>query len=132
MRKTKLLAGQYNVYVVFDKISKHYKAMYYASNDEDFIRLYLPSIILTIPLRELNIFKIGVFNDVTGALKPTIKKRVDVNCYLFPHSKLSPIGENLSHEEIEKEILETKNKIIASADEVREEQKAEEEKIKEA
>ena len=123
MRKAKLLAGQYGVYAVFDKISKHYKQVYYASNDEDFIRLYLPSIIMTIPLRELQIFPIGTFNDVTGDLKPTVKKRIDTNCYLFPHSKLSPIGENVTHEEIEKNIQETKNQIIASASEVEEDKK---------
>ena len=115
MRKSKLLAGQYNVYAVYDKISKHYKHIYYATNDEDFIRLYLPSIILDIPLRELTIYKIGIFNDVTGEIKQTVKKIVNTNCYLFPHSKLSPVGENLSHEEIEKAVQETKNKIIAES-----------------
>lgn len=115
MRKSKLLAGQYGVYAVFDKISKHYKGIYYASNDEDFIRLYLPTIILSIPLRELQIFKIGIFNDVTGELKPTVKKRIQTDCYCFPHSRLSPIGENLTNEEIEKQINETKNKIIAES-----------------
>lgn len=117
MRKSKLLAGQYSVYAVFDKISKHYKSIYFASNDEDFIRLYLPTIILSIPLRELSIFKIGIFNDVTGEIKPTVKKRISTDCYLFPHSRLSPIGENLTHEEIEKQITETKNKIIAESSE---------------
>lgn len=117
MRKSKLLAGQYGVYAVFDKISKHYKNIYFASNDEDFIRLYLPTIILSIPLRELQIFKIGIFNDVTGELKPSVKKRLNTDCYCFPHSRLSPVGENLTHEEIEKQILETKNKIIAESSE---------------
>lgn len=117
MRKSKLLAGQYGVYAVFDKISKHYKGIYFASNDEDFIRLYLPTVILSIPLRELQIFKIGIFNDVTGELKPTVKKRINTDCYCFPHSRLSPVGENLTHEEIEKQILETKNKIIAESSE---------------
>ena len=115
MRKAKLLAGLYGVYAVYDKISKHYKSIHYASNDEDFIRLYLPTIILSTPLRELAIFKIGLFNDVTGEIKATIKKRINTDCYLFPHSKLSPEGENLTHEEIEKELVETKNKIIAEA-----------------
>lgn len=115
MRNKKLLAGNYNVYTVYDKISKHYKSIYYASNDEDFIRLYLPTIILSIPLRELAIYKIGVFNDVTCELKPCIKKSVNIDCYSFPHSRLSPVGENISHEEIEKQLIETKNKIIAES-----------------
>ena len=60
MRKTKLLAGQYGVYVAFDKVSKHYTSMFFASTDEDFIRLYLPTCIIHTPLRDLQIFKIGV------------------------------------------------------------------------
>lgn len=115
MRKPKLLEGTYGVYVVYDKISKHYKDIYYASTDEDFIRLYLPSIVTTIALRELTIYKIGIFNDVTGELKPTTKKRINTDCYLFPHSRLSPNGENITHEEVEKAVTETKNKIIAES-----------------
>lgn len=124
MRKSKLLEGTYSVYVVYDKISKHYKDIYFASNDEDFIRLYLPTIVTTTALRELTIFKIGIFNDVTGELKPTTKKRINTECYLFPHSRLSPPGENITHEEVEKEVTETKNKIIAelnNSDEKKEE-----------
>ena len=115
MRKSKLLEGIYGVYVVYDKISKHYKDIYFASTDEDFIRLYLPTIVTTTALRELNIFKIGIFNDVTGELKSTTKKRINTECYLFPHSRLSPPGENITHEEVEKVVTETKNKIIAES-----------------
>ena len=115
MRKTKLLDGNYGVYVVYDKISKHYKDIYFASTDEDFIRLYLPTIVTTTALRELTIYKIGIFNDVTGELKNTTKKRINTDCYLFPHSRLSPAGENLTHEEVEQVVTETKNKIIAES-----------------
>ena len=113
MKKSKLLEGTYGVYVVYDKISKHYKDIYFANTDEDFIRLYLPTTVTTIALRELTIFKIGIFNDVTCELKTTTKKRINTDCYLFPHSRLSPAGENISHEEVEKAVTETKNKIIA-------------------
>lgn len=115
MRKSKLLEGTYGVYVVYDKISKHYKDIYLASTDEDFIRLYLPTIVTTIALRELTIFRIGIFNDVTGEFKSTTKKRINTDCYLFPHSRLSPSGENLTHEEVEKVVTETKNQIIAES-----------------
>lgn len=113
MRKKDLLAGVYGVYAVYDKISKHYKSIHYASNDEDFIRLFLPTLILSTPLRDLQIFKIGIFNDVTGEIKSTVRKRINTSCYLFPHYKLSPEGENLTHEQLEEELVKTKNKIIA-------------------
>lgn len=114
MRKSKLLMGLYGVYAVYDKISKHYKKIYYASTDEDFIRLYLPEIILDTPLRDLQIFKIAIFNDVTGELKPCVKKRISTDCYMFPHSKLSPVGENVSLDMIEETVNDVKNQIIAS------------------
>lgn len=113
MRKSKLLAGTYGVYAVFDKISKHYSSIHFASNDEDFIRLNLPTIILAVPLRDLSIFRIGIFNDVTGEIKQCAKKIVKTDCYLFPHSRLSPVGENHTPEEIENAVNETKNIIIA-------------------
>lgn len=114
MRKSKLLMGLYGVYAVYDKISKHYKKLYYASTDEDFIRLYLPEIILDTPLRDLQLFKIAIFNDVTGELKSCVKKRISTDCYMFPHSKLSPVGENLSLDKIEETVNDVKNQIIAS------------------
>lgn len=114
MRKSKLLAGVYNVYTVFDKISKHYTKLYFATTDEEMIRLHLPEVIADNFLRDVVIFKIGIFNDVTGEIKQTVKKRVPTDCYLFPHSKLSPNGENLKVEDMEKVIHETKNEIIAS------------------
>lgn len=114
MRKSKLLAGQYGVYAPFDKIAKHYKGLYFANTDEEFIRLYLPAVIIDTPLRDLAIFKIGIFNDVTGEIKQCVKKRVSTDCYLFPHSKLSPVGENVTPEQIEEVVTSTKQEIIAN------------------
>lgn len=116
-KKEDLIGGVYNVYAVYDKVSKRYKKLYYATTDEDMIRLNLPTIVLETPLRELNIFRIGKFNDVTGEFIQTIKKRIETDCYLFPHSKLSPQGENLTHEEVEEAVNKTKNEILASVDE---------------
>lgn len=113
MRKSKLLAGLYNVYVVYDKISKHYTKMYFASTDQEMIRKYLPEIISSVALREINLFKIGIFNDVTGELKPTVKKLIKTDCYLFPHSRLSPNGEDVSLEDVERVVQETKNQVQA-------------------
>lgn len=114
MKKKELLAGHYNVYSAFDKVSKHFKGLYFATTDEDFIRLHLPTVILDTPLRDLSIMRIGIFNDITGEIKPAIKKRVSTDCYLFPHSRLSPVGENISVEDIEKTVNETKNEILAT------------------
>ena len=120
MRKSKLLAGVYGVYAVFDKVSKHYKKLYFANTDEEFVKIYLPEVISDNFLRDITIFKIGIFNDVTGEIKPCVKKRVPTDCYCFPHSKLSPQGENVSLDELEEVIHKTKNEILASLSEQKE------------
>lgn len=114
MRNKNLLAGLYNVYVVYDKISKHYKSIHFESTDEEFIRKDLPKIIYETPLRDLQIFKIGIFNDVTGEIKPTSKKKVETDCYCFPMARLSPKGEDIPIEKLQEEILKAKNELLAS------------------
>lgn len=128
MRKKELLAGQYNVYAIYDKISKHYVKLYFASTDQEFIRKYLPDAVLYVALRDLQCFKIGILNDVTGELKPTIRKRIPTDCYCFPHNRCSPVGEDITPEDIENAVNETKNALLAqnSVDESTEENKTEE------
>ena len=109
--KKDLLGGLYNVYAVFDKVSKRFKKLYYNTTDEEFIRLNLPTCIIDTPLRDLEVYRIAVFNDISGELKHVSKKRVDIHCYEFPHSRLSPKGENVSLEDIEKTVNETKAEI---------------------
>lgn len=112
--KKKLLAGEHNVYAVYDIIAKHYLRLYFNSTDEEFVRLYLPEVIIDRPLRDIEVFKIGELNDVTGIIKPTPKRKVNLNCYMFPHSRLSPKGENLSIKEVEETITQTKLNIQAA------------------
>lgn len=112
-KKANLLIGNFNVYAVYDKVSKHYLRLYFNSTDEEFVRLYLPEVILRTPLRDLEVFCIGRFNDVTGEIDHCLKRKVNINCYHFPHSRLSPKGEDVSHEEVEEVITSTKNKLMA-------------------
>lgn len=123
----KLLAGNFNVYAVYDEVSKHYLRLYFNSTDEEFVRLYLPDIVLSTPLRDLSVYCIGQFNDVTGTIEPKTKRRVNIRCYEFPHSRLSPKGESISHEEVEKAVNDVKNQIQAVSSTVVEENKEEKE-----
>lgn len=112
-KKANLLAGKFNLYGVFDKVSKHYIHTYFNSSDEDFIRLYLPEVILKVALRDLEVHQIGTINDVTGIIEPCPIRKVTLNCYKFPKSRLSPKGEDISHEEIQDAILSVKNQLQA-------------------
>lgn len=115
MRDKSLLAGNYIVFACFDKISKHYISLEFASTEQDFIRTKLPSVLIKCPLRELSVFKIGIFNDVTGEFKKTVKKSIKLDSYYFPHSRLSPPGEDLKLEDIDESIQKTKNEILANS-----------------
>lgn len=121
--KKNLLAGKFNVYAVYDSVSKHYLRLYFNSTDENFIRLYLPEIVLSTPLRDLSVYQIGTFNDVTGTIESCVKRKINIHCYEFPHSMLSPKGENVSHEEIEKAVNDVKNEIQSISSTVVEETK---------
>lgn len=112
-KKANLLAGKFNLYGVYDKVSKHYIHTYFNSSDEDFIRLYLPEVILKVALRDLEVHKLGTINDVTGVIEPCPKRKITLNCYKFPKSRLSPVGDDVSHEEIQDTILDVKNQLQA-------------------
>lgn len=109
--KKKLLAGDFKVYAVYDKVSKHYLRLYFNSTDEDFVRIYLPEVILQTPLRDLEVYQIGEINDVSGIIKSVSKRKINLRCYTFPHSRLSPVGEDVTHEQIEESINKTKNEL---------------------
>lgn len=112
--KKELMPGLYNVYAVYDKVSKRYKKLYYNTTDEEFIRLNLPTCIVSTPLRDLEIHRIAQFNDVSGELKKVVKKKVDVQCYTFPHSRLSCKGDDITLQELEEDVNKTKAEVLAS------------------
>ncbi len=105
------------VYTVYNKVSKKYNGLFYHYTDEEMIQKSLPIILMDYCLRDIEIQRIGIFNDDNGYLVPTDsdKKIVDTNCYLFPHSRLSPEGEDLSLDEIQKSMQNTKNEILAKS-----------------
>ena len=114
MRRKEDLIGLYNVYTVYDKVSKRYRGTFYHTTDEDMIRITLPSILLDFPLRDIEVYRIGTFNDVTGELGKATRKRINTRCYLFPHSRLSSDGDNITHEELEKKMQEKKVSMIVN------------------
>lgn len=96
---------KFNVYTVKDIVGKvhAYRGLFYCGCDEDFVRTSLFNILMDFPLRDIEVFQIGEFDDDEGVINPIKEKRkIDLNCYCFPHSRLSPQGENLPHEEVEK------------------------------
>lgn len=121
----------HKIYTCFDKVSKKYRGLFYHNTDEEMIRTSLPTILYDYPLRDIEIYRIGQFNENTGELVYLKPKLINTNCYTFPHSRLSCEGDDLSLSEIDKGIKENKNQIISKLSENKSENKSESE-VKEA
>lgn len=123
LSKKKNLNYTHFVYTVYDSVSKKYRGTFYHSTDEEMIRTTLPTILMDFPLRDIEIHRIGMFDEDSGELMATRHVIIPTDCYLFPHSRLSPVGENLSQEEIDKEMKKQKVEVISKINEEKEAQK---------
>lgn len=102
------------VYTVYNKVSKKYNGLFYHYTDEEMIQKSLPIILMDYCLRDIEIKRIAIFNDNTGVITYVPEcLNVDVMCYTFPHSRLSPEGENLSLDEIQNSMQNKKNEILS-------------------
>lgn len=93
-----------NVYTVCDNVGKvhAFRGLFYCGSDEDFVRTSLFSVLMDFPLRDIKVYQIGEFDDDTGVITPIDRREIDLNCYKFPHSRLSPEGENITLEDVDK------------------------------
>lgn len=103
-----------NVYTVYDKVAKQYRGLFYANTDEEMIRTSLPTVLMDFPLRDVIITRIGTFDDFTGDVVGSRHVTIPTDKYLFPHSRLSTPGDNLSLDELDQGIKTAKNEAIAS------------------
>ena len=112
-KSEKVSRGNFNVYTVFDTVSKKYRGTFIASTDEEMIRTSLPSILMDFALRDIEIIRIGHFNDDTGSLVGGEYVHIPTDCYTFPHSRLSCDGDDLSPEEVDKAMKKHKAELVA-------------------
>lgn len=123
--KKKEKLGNHFVYSIHDTVSKKWRGTFYHTTDEDMIRISLPTVLMDFPLRDIEVWRIGTFDDDSGELLPLRHVLIPTNCYLFPHSRLSSDGDDLSLDEIDSSMKEQKNTIIAEMAEKKNEQKSE-------
>lgn len=109
-----------NVYTVYDKVANQYRGLFYANTDEEMIRTSLPTVLMDFPLRDILITRIGTFDDFTGTLDPCHHVTVPTDKYLFPHSRLSSVGDDISVDDLDVSIKNIKNEAIASKEIVNE------------
>lgn len=110
VNETELKTRCKNVYTIHDKIADVYVGLSYHYTDEDMVRTFLPSVLMDYSLRDIEIICIGIFDENKGVIENSPHRIIDTNCYLFPHSRLSPVGEDEKIENIEKECKEIKAK----------------------
>lgn len=101
-----------NVYTIHDKVADVYVGLTYHYTDEEMIRTFLPTVLMDYSLRDIEIYRIGSFDENKGVIHPEERVVIPSDCYLFPHSRLSPNGENESIENIEKRCKEIKSEHI--------------------
>lgn len=106
-----------NVYTIHDKIADVYIGLSYHYTDEDMIRTFLPTVLIDYSLRDIEIICIGIFDENKGIIEQTEHRTIDTKCYLFPHSRLSPEGEDETLENIEKKCKEIKTKTTVNKEE---------------
>lgn len=99
-----------NIYTIHDKIADVHVGLSYHYTDGDMIRTFLPTVLLDYSLRDIEIICIGIFDENKGVIENTEHRIIDTNCYLFPHSRLSPEGEDEKINDIEKKCKEIKAK----------------------
>ena len=99
-----------NVYTIHDKISELFVGLTYHYTDEEMVRNFLPTVLMDYSLRDIEIICIGIFDENKGVLESVEHRIIDTNCYVFPHSRLSPDGEDEKLEDIEKKCKEIKAK----------------------
>lgn len=110
INETELKTRCKNVYTIHDKIADVYVGLTYHYTDEDMIRTFLPTVLIDYSLRDIEIICIGIFDENKGVIENSPHRIIDTNCYLFPHSRLSPEGEDEKIENIEKKCKEIKAK----------------------
>ena len=110
MKETELKTKCKNVYTIHDKISGMHVGLTYHYTDEDMIRTFLPTVLMDYALRDIEIICIGIFDENKGVIENSPHRTIDTNCYLFPHSRLSPEGENENLDKIEKKCKDIKAK----------------------
>ena len=106
-----------NVYTIHDKISDLYVGLTYHYTDEEMVRNFLPTVLMDYSLRDIQIVCIGIFDENKGVLESVEHRIIDTNCYLFPHSRLSPDGEDEKLEDIERKCKEIKAKQTVNKEE---------------
>lgn len=117
INETELKTRCKNVYTIHDKIADVYVGLSYHYTDEDMIRTFLPTVLIDYSLRDIEIICIGIFDENKGVIEQTEHRTIETNCYLFPHSRLSPDGEDAKLEDIEKKCKEIKAKNTVNKEE---------------
>ena len=104
------------VYTVHDIVSGKHIGLFYSPSDEALIRTTLPTVLMDYPLRDIEILRCGRFETNSGFIESLNPKTISLNKYLFPHSRLSSIHDDLSLEELDISMKDFKAKKLAEID----------------
>lgn len=104
------------IYTVHDKIAGRCVGTWLGTSDEVMLRVSLPHILMDFSFRDIEILRIARVDMVTGFVESIVPKPISLDCYLFPHSRLSPKGEDIDLETLDKSMKDLNVKMKANLD----------------
>lgn len=106
------------IYTVHDKVANRCVGTFAGSSDAVMLRVSLPSIIMDFSFRDIEIYRVARIDFVTGLVEGFDRPKViPLDTYLFPHSRLSPKGEDVSLQALDDAMKELHHNMKKNLDE---------------
>lgn len=111
------------IYTVHDKVAGRCVGTFAGSSDAVMLRVSLPSILMDFSFRDIEIYRVARIDFVTGLVEGLDRPKViPLDTYLFPHSRLSPKGEDVSLQSLDNAMKELHHNMKKNLDEMIEKQ----------
>lgn len=106
------------IYTVHDKVAGRCIGTFAGSSDAVMLRVSLPSILMDFSFRDIEIYRVARIDFVTGLVEGfDCPKVIPLDTYLFPHSRLSPKGEDISLQSLDDAMKELHHNMKKNLDE---------------
>lgn len=76
------------IFALYDKVAKKFISTTLAETEEMFVRTSLFAITMDYPIRDVELYCVGLFDQDLGLIKPCTPRIVSWDCYKFPISRM--------------------------------------------
>ena len=99
------------VFALFDKVANKFVSTTLAESEEMFVRTSLFAICMDYPIKDVDFYCVGYFDDDLGIIRPCRPRLCSWDCYKHPTTRMAK-DKFLSLEEIEQAAKQKKNEFI--------------------